>query len=145
MKQISNPETLAEPLRLTIFCVAPTTLGVGVALTSACGGNEAVALLLTVGTNMLAVLTMPPELRLLLPPSRRHVEGGGSSGGGSVNVADLLIKLLITVVAPVIIGKMATRPHDGTVVLCPDTLRYRIGLAHVRARESRAKGLVRLR
>ena len=34
---------------LTVFCVAPTTLGVGVALTVACGGNDAVALLLTVG------------------------------------------------------------------------------------------------
>ncbi|PNW87393.1 hypothetical protein CHLRE_02g147450v5 [Chlamydomonas reinhardtii] len=51
---------------LTVFCVAPTTLGVGVALTVACGGNDAVALLLTVGTNALAVVTMPPELRLLL-------------------------------------------------------------------------------
>ena len=31
----------------------PTTLGVGVALVNACKGNEAVAILLTVGTNIL--------------------------------------------------------------------------------------------
>ncbi|KAG2437250.1 hypothetical protein HXX76_005913 [Chlamydomonas incerta] len=83
---------------LTIFCVAPTTLGVGVALTVACGGNDAVALLLTVGTNALAVVTMPPELRLLLhgvqdpnavaaspppPPSPSPLGGFGNGTDGS--------------------------------------------------------------
>ena len=33
--------------------LVPTTLGVGVALVNACKGNEAVAILLTVGTNIL--------------------------------------------------------------------------------------------
>ncbi|GLC41291.1 hypothetical protein PLESTB_001078700 [Pleodorina starrii] len=107
---------------LAIFCVAPTTLGVGVALTEACGGNRAMALLLTVGTNALAVFTMPPELRLLLPP------GHGGSGGGDkgpaaaaaagavmesasalnvdVQVTDLLVKLAVTVLVPFTIGKV---------------------------------------
>lgn len=31
----------------------PTTLGIGVALVRSCKGNEAIALLLTVGTNMM--------------------------------------------------------------------------------------------
>jgi len=34
---------------LALFCVVPTTLGVGVALTAASKGNQALALLLTVG------------------------------------------------------------------------------------------------
>ncbi|PNG99508.1 hypothetical protein TSOC_014709, partial [Tetrabaena socialis] len=58
--------------------VAPTTLGVGVALTTACRGNEALALLLTVATNALAVFTMPPELRLLLPSGAESMAGGGA-------------------------------------------------------------------
>jgi hypothetical protein len=33
---------------LALFCVVPTTLGVGVALTAASKGNQALALLLTV-------------------------------------------------------------------------------------------------
>ncbi|KAK9811711.1 hypothetical protein WJX72_008825 [[Myrmecia] bisecta] len=38
---------------LAIFCVVPTTLGVGVALTAASKGNQALALLFTIGTNLL--------------------------------------------------------------------------------------------
>lgn len=48
-----------------MFCVVPTTLGVGVALVRSCKGNEGIALLLTVGTNMLGVVTMPLMLKLI--------------------------------------------------------------------------------
>ena len=41
---------------LAIFCVVPTTLGVGVALTAASNGNQALALTLTVSTNLLVRL-----------------------------------------------------------------------------------------
>jgi predicted Na+-dependent transporter len=44
--------------RLTIFCVVPTTLGVGVALTAASRGNQALALLLTISTNLLGIITV---------------------------------------------------------------------------------------
>ncbi|GIL81634.1 hypothetical protein Vretifemale_10650 [Volvox reticuliferus] len=104
----SDPSLAA--LGLAIFTVAPTTLGVGVALTEACGGNRAMALLLTVGTNALAVFTMPPELRLLLPHGKAAAaEGGGADSPAALNmnvqVTDLLIKLAITVLVPFIIGK----------------------------------------
>ncbi|KAG2499733.1 hypothetical protein HYH03_002666 [Edaphochlamys debaryana] len=101
-----NPPEFATGL--AIFCTAPTTLGVGVALTAACGGNEALALLLTVGTNALGVVTMPPELRLLLP----HGVGGpssaedGSDSVGDINLTDLLAKLAVTVLAPFTLGKI---------------------------------------
>ncbi len=42
---------------LVIFCLVPTTLGIGVALVRSCKGNEGVALLLTVGSNMLGVVS----------------------------------------------------------------------------------------
>ncbi len=42
---------------LTIFCAVPTTLGVGVALVRSCRGNDGVALLMTVGTNLLGVVS----------------------------------------------------------------------------------------
>ena len=40
---------------LAIFCIVPTTLGVGVALTSASGGDQSLALLLTIITNCLGI------------------------------------------------------------------------------------------
>ncbi|GIL58553.1 hypothetical protein Vafri_13495 [Volvox africanus] len=96
---------------LAIFTVAPTTLGVGVALTEACGGNRAMALLLTVGTNALAVFTMPPELRLLLPHGKAAAAEGVTADNPAalnmnVQITDLLVKLAITVLAPFIIGKV---------------------------------------
>ncbi len=48
---------------LTIFCLVPTTLGIGIALVRSCKGNEAIAVLLTVGTNMLGVFLMPPYIK----------------------------------------------------------------------------------
>jgi solute carrier family 10 (sodium/bile acid cotransporter), member 7 len=78
--------------------VAPTTLGVGVALVRSCKGNEGLALLLTVGTNFLGVITMPFIIKLLL----RDVKGV------SVNVAllGLFVKLVITILAPTVVGKV---------------------------------------
>lgn len=43
---------------LTIFCVVPTTLGVWVALTAASRGNQALALLLTIATNLFGIVTV---------------------------------------------------------------------------------------
>ncbi|EFJ52598.1 hypothetical protein VOLCADRAFT_86859 [Volvox carteri f. nagariensis] len=114
---------------LAIFTVAPTTLGVGVALTEACGGNRAMALLLTVGTNALAVFTMPPELRLLLPPG--HAGKGSTAGGPAelkmdVQVTDLLIKLAITVLVPFILGKFAREAWPAAERFAKT---YRVGLS----------------
>ena len=51
---------------LTIFCTVPTTLGVGVALTVASGGNHALSLLLTVSTNILGIFSVPFLLQFIL-------------------------------------------------------------------------------
>jgi predicted Na+-dependent transporter len=52
---------------LALFCVVPTTLGVGVALTAASKGNQALALLLTVATNLLGIVTVSRTVATHLP------------------------------------------------------------------------------
>ena len=102
--------TLLDPTRptaagLALFAVVPTTLGVGVALVTASKGNQALALLLTVGTNLLGILTVPFMLRAVL----------SGSGNVSVQPADLVIKLLYTVLVPTIVGKVS--PHGEVKVI----------------------------
>ena len=87
-----HPEEFS--IGLAIFCVVPTTLGVGVALTATAKGNQALALFLTVATNFLAVATTPFLLQAVL------------SGSGRVNVdpVSLVVKLIITVLVPTALG-----------------------------------------
>lgn len=59
------PRHRAALAGLALFCVVPTTLGVGVSLVRSCRGNEALALLLTVGTNVVAIFLMPLWLKAL--------------------------------------------------------------------------------
>ncbi|GIL46904.1 hypothetical protein Vafri_3772 [Volvox africanus] len=84
---------------LTIFCLVPTTLGIGVALVRSCKGNEAIALLLTVATNMVGVLTMPLYLKLLF--LNFDTEGLKLN----INIPDLLLKLTLTILVPSVLGK----------------------------------------
>ncbi|KAG2499005.1 hypothetical protein HYH03_003191 [Edaphochlamys debaryana] len=84
---------------LTIFCLVPTTLGIGIALVRSCKGNEAIALLLTVGTNMLGVFLMPLWIKFLFI----NYETPGLAL--NVNIPDLLAKLTITILVPSVIGK----------------------------------------
>ena len=77
--------TPAFSVGLTIFCVVPTTLGVGVALTQASKGNQALALCLTVLSNLLGVVTVPFLLKMYL-----------QKGNISVNPKLLAFKLALT-------------------------------------------------
>lgn len=81
---------------LAIFCVVPTTLGVGVALTAASRGNQALALFLTVVTNLLGIVTVPYTLRLVL----------ANTGAVTVEPQSLVVKLIITVLVPTVVGKL---------------------------------------
>ncbi len=67
----------------------PTTLGVGVALVTQCKGNAALALLLTVSTNALAILTIPLTLKLLFAGDTSSLQVGG--GGVVVYVLDCVV------------------------------------------------------
>ena len=68
-------------------CVALVTLG---------GGNAALALLLTVGSILLGILTVPFAVKFVL----------SDVDGLNFDAVSLLIKLGITILAPLTFGKM---------------------------------------
>jgi len=93
------------PLGLALFAVVPTTLGVGVALTHAAHGNQALSLLLTVITNVLGVLTMPFLLPLLLKGKE------GKENVLSIDPGSLASKLALTVLFPTLLGMGIRASH----------------------------------
>lgn len=84
---------------MTVFAVGPTTLAQGQTLVAQAGGNTALALLLLVATNIIAVFTAPFLVQATLA-SR------GGSGHVSLQPANLLINLVVTILAPAIVGKV---------------------------------------
>ncbi|KAK9820543.1 hypothetical protein WJX72_011453 [[Myrmecia] bisecta] len=89
---------------LAVFCCMPTTLSSGVALTQAVGGNTALALLLTVGTNLLGIFTMPFVLCNLL---------GTGSGTVALSPGPLLRSLIKTILVPLLCGAAARQYIPG--------------------------------
>jgi len=79
---------------LAIFCMMPTTLSSGVALVTQAKGNAALALILTVGSNLLGILTIPFVVSALLNVS-----------DVSIDPLPLLMKLCATILVPLVIGK----------------------------------------
>ena len=90
---------------LLLFCTMPTTVNSGVALANAAGGNFALALLLTVASNMIGILSSPFYLGMLL-----------SVGGVSIDASPLLSKLLLTLLLPLLAGKAAREASSWVLV-----------------------------
>ena len=63
-------------------------------------GNTALALLLLVATNIIAVFTTPFLVQAALATR------GGGSGHVSLQPASLLINLVVTILAPAVVGKV---------------------------------------
>jgi len=82
-----------------LFCVVPTTLTSGVLLVTQAGGNSTLALMLTAGTNILGVVTSPFFLKAV-------ISSRGVAANATLNPVNLLVKLLITVLAPCMAGKV---------------------------------------
>jgi len=91
-------------LGLAIFCCVPTTLGVGVALTTAAGGNNSVALFLTVVTNICGILTMPYMLQFILLTG-----GARASTELKFDPATVFAKLIFTVLIPSLLGFLTNK------------------------------------
>lgn len=91
-----EPHALA--LGLAVFCCGPTTLSTGVTLTGVVGGNTALALLLTVGSNLLSIFTMPFILPFVL----------SSAGVGHLSLSPwpLLKQLLLIILLPLAAGSL---------------------------------------
>lgn len=93
---------------LTLTTAVPQTLGIGISLVRSCGGNEGLALMLTVGTNVIGIFTMPLWLKALF---------SGTDFDLSIDMVALLVNLLISVLVPSVIGK-------GLRDLCPPIRRF---------------------
>ncbi|GMN64621.1 hypothetical protein TIFTF001_033692 [Ficus carica] len=81
---------------LAIFCCMPTTLSSGVALTQLAGGNSALALAMTVISNLLGILIIPFSIS-------RYIASGV---GVSVPTKQLLKSLVVTLLIPLVLGKV---------------------------------------
>jgi len=81
---------------LAVFALVPTTIASGVTLVTVARGNAALALMLTVITNVLGVFILPFSVPLVI----------SQAGDVSLDPVNLLIKLVMTILVPLIIGKI---------------------------------------
>jgi len=79
-----------------LFCSMPTTINSGVALVVQAKGSFALALMLTVSTNLAGVFTVPFFLSIVLQ----------LDGAVPISPSDLLVKLLVLILVPLVIGKV---------------------------------------
>ena len=80
---------------LAIFAIVPTTLTSGVTLVTQAYGNGTLALMLTVTTNLIGILTVPFFVQWIV----------ASGTSVEIDAADLLMKMALTVLVPLIVGK----------------------------------------
>ncbi|CAD7701282.1 unnamed protein product [Ostreobium quekettii] len=88
-----EPEEFAPGL--AIFAAVPTTLSSGVSMVNQARGNTALALMLTIGSNLAGVATVPFTIDLII----------AHGGNVDIDTLALLVKLLLTILLPVIVGK----------------------------------------
>eukprot|EP00938_MAST-03A_sp_MAST-3A-sp1_P003603 g3603.t1 len=83
---------------IAVFALMPTTLSSGVILTRDANGNVPISLMLTVVTNLLAVLILPFTVALIFS----SVDGLNVS----IDPVPMIIKLLLSILVPLCIGKV---------------------------------------
>lgn len=88
---------------LMIFATVPTTLGVGVALTTQAKGDTTLSLFLTIASNMLGIITIPYLLTVY-----------SSALNVNIDPVRLFIKLIFSVFIPSILG-ISLRHHFQSV------------------------------
>eukprot|EP00164_Ancoracysta_twista_P001714 GFYU01002248.1.p1 GENE.GFYU01002248.1~~GFYU01002248.1.p1 ORF type:complete len:406 (-),score=86.45 GFYU01002248.1:20-1237(-) len=93
---------------LALFAMMPTTLSSCVILTRQAGGNFALALLLTVTTNLLGIVTLPFIVDLIYSNSSlTSSSGDAESDSSAVDPVKILVNLLLTILMPLAVGKFA--------------------------------------
>jgi len=88
------PFKLDFKVGMAVFAAVPTTLTSGVTLVLQAGGNGALAIMLTVCTNVIGIGTTPGWLKAIVRGS-----------DASIDAAKILIKLLLTILVPLCLGK----------------------------------------
>eukprot|EP00192_Tetraselmis_astigmatica_P006473 CAMPEP_0117687150 /NCGR_PEP_ID=MMETSP0804-20121206/22956_1 /TAXON_ID=1074897 /ORGANISM="Tetraselmis astigmatica, Strain CCMP880" /LENGTH=440 /DNA_ID=CAMNT_0005499143 /DNA_START=94 /DNA_END=1416 /DNA_ORIENTATION=- len=102
---------LQEPaltIGFAVFCCVPTTLTSGVTLATQAGGNGALALMLTVTTNVVGVFTTPLMLSLMLSLSGMDT---AATGDITFDTGALILKLILTILLPTLVGKVIRESH----------------------------------
>lgn len=93
---------------LALFSCVPTTLTSGVTLVRNAKGNVALALMLTVCTNLLGVFTVPFYFNAIVSSGPGDLRAGSAASSGMATQAvKLLVKLLFTILVPILCGKLA--------------------------------------
>jgi sodium/bile acid cotransporter 7 len=122
---IARLPTVPRELALgqALFMAMPTTVSSGAVLTGEARGNVALAILLSVASNVVGVFTVPLFLSGFL--TRGGGDGGGS--GGAFDPAELLWKLTLSILLPLGAGqalKAASRRVAGWVAAHKAALKY---------------------
>ncbi|GMP22278.1 hypothetical protein CsSME_00000368 [Camellia sinensis var. sinensis] len=91
---------------LAIFSCMPTTLSSGVALTRLAGGNSALALAMTVISNLLGILFVPFSISVLI----------ANGVGVSAPTKQLFRNLVLTLLVPLLLGKVFRESFKGLAV-----------------------------
>lgn len=92
----------------------PTTLSSGVALTNLVGGNSALALAMTVVSNLLGMMVVPVTLSKYI----------GAEAGISIPTMQLFKSLITTLLVPLIIGKVLRDTFDGVAEFVDQNRRF---------------------
>jgi sodium/bile acid cotransporter 7 len=85
---------------LVIATAVPCTLGSAAVMTRRAGGNDVIALVVTLMTNLACFVVTPGWLQTLT----------GRTGGPEQNFADLVAKLAMLVVLPIVVGQLLRQP-----------------------------------
>jgi hypothetical protein len=88
-----HPKELA--VGVAVFCCMPTTLSSGAVIADDAKGDRVLAVLLSAGTNTLAIFTMPPFLKMVLSIDNTI----------SIDIMPMLLKLCVCILLPMCVGK----------------------------------------
>ncbi|XP_058205561.1 probable sodium/metabolite cotransporter BASS4, chloroplastic isoform X1 [Rhododendron vialii] len=91
---------------LAIFSCMPTTLSSGVALTRLAGGNSALALAMTLVSSLLGILVVPFSISMFI----------ANGVGVSVPTEQLFRSLILTLLVPLLVGKVFRETFKGLAV-----------------------------
>ena len=110
---------------LALFSCVPTTLTSGVTLVTGALGNGALALMLTVTTNVLGVFTVPFILNAVLMSAPGGPDDGADRSDMYDTAAKLLLKLVVSIIVPMGVGKLTREKVDAAPAF---TARFKVEL-----------------
>ena len=105
------------PFGVALFATMPTTLSSGVILTRAANGNDTLALLLTVVTNLSAIFIIPFTLQILLAVAPTKADDG-EAVEISIDPLPLILSLLLCILVPLSLGKFLSMDTPFIRALC---------------------------